>query len=294
MESYEFESGQMFDASGVIGIDHYCRRCGYNLRGLREEGICPECGSPVGLSIRGDMLRFADPDWVDKLAMGIKIILWMVLAKVLIAVLIPAGVVSLQLAELLFFAVAVADFYGAWLLTEPEPKIIGEDTNITARRVVRIALIVGIASTLLELIPDRVLATEPLDTILMFLIAGMGLIGLAGEFAKFIYYEQLANRIPDTSLADRARFLRWAYLISLLLGLCLGVVMAITAAGALATGAAGGGFAAMGCIGAVIGLAIFVFGIMTLLLLDRLRKALSEQAKLARENWAGSGGGNFA
>lgn len=38
-------SSDLFD---VIDDDTPCRKCGYNLRGLRIPGVCPECGEPTG------------------------------------------------------------------------------------------------------------------------------------------------------------------------------------------------------------------------------------------------------
>ena len=58
--------GVVDPVSGLVVIDLSCRRCGYNLRTLAEAGRCPECGSPVGLSTRGNFLQFADPDWVAR------------------------------------------------------------------------------------------------------------------------------------------------------------------------------------------------------------------------------------
>lgn len=41
----------------LIGEDRLCRGCSYNLRGLRDNGKCPECGKPIKLR---DLARFAD------------------------------------------------------------------------------------------------------------------------------------------------------------------------------------------------------------------------------------------
>ncbi len=63
-------------AGQFIDADVVCRCCSYNLRGLYPEGRCPECGTPVGISLQGDLLRFAEPAWVEILARGIRFILW--------------------------------------------------------------------------------------------------------------------------------------------------------------------------------------------------------------------------
>lgn len=44
--------------SGTIGTDQPCGECGYNLRSLSLDGICPECGRPVRRSIIPVGLRF--------------------------------------------------------------------------------------------------------------------------------------------------------------------------------------------------------------------------------------------
>lgn len=62
---------------GRLDVDLSCVRCGYNLRGLKREGVCGECGTPIDWTLRGGGLRFADPDWLGKLRAGAG---WMVLA----------------------------------------------------------------------------------------------------------------------------------------------------------------------------------------------------------------------
>ena len=63
-------SDMVRQAGSVIEVDTECIHCGYNLRGLTNEGRCPECGSPVDDSLRGNLLRHADPDWLDRLRFG--------------------------------------------------------------------------------------------------------------------------------------------------------------------------------------------------------------------------------
>lgn len=51
--------------------DILCVSCAYNLRGLREEGKCPECGIPIERSLWGDLLRYADSRWLRRLRFGL-------------------------------------------------------------------------------------------------------------------------------------------------------------------------------------------------------------------------------
>jgi len=81
------------DADGRIAEDLYCLECEYNLRTLLPDAACPECGTPIGQSSRGRMLRFCDPAWLRRLTTGINwiaagiallllgSILWIVMAK---------------------------------------------------------------------------------------------------------------------------------------------------------------------------------------------------------------------
>jgi len=249
---------------------------------LSESTRCPECGVPVGLSLLGDLLRFAEPDWVHRVARGLTIILWMIpiqlVVGVIVVVLTPG---SLTAGALVPLAAGIISFYGAWLMTEPDPSRVGEDVNITARKVIRVSLIIGLASQPLSIGLEQGGASGSISVVLGLISSAVILVGLVGEFAKFIYYERLARRIPDDKLASRARFLRWAWTLALLLPTALGGVIMLLAGRGL-TGAALG----IACLSPLVGVALLVFGVMTLLLLLRLRKALVEQAKLARATWA--------
>lgn len=282
------------DAHGAIAEDSECKRCGYNLRGLKEDGRCPECGTPIGLSTQGDLLCFADPEWVEKVGHGMTIILWMMLIGVIIGALAGfLAAVGFQLrtfTAVLSLAAYAVSFYGVWLMTEPDPSGIGEDPNLTARKVIRITLIVGIGGQLASAVAQAAPGGGAPLTLLVTAFAA-GLVGVVGEFAKYFYYEYLALRIPEVSLAERAHFLKWAYPIALGLVLVAGVAAGImfkTSGMGKTGGPSGfsGGFMAFGCIGGLAGLALLVFGVMTIFLLIRLRRAVLEQAGRARETWA--------
>lgn len=233
MEPPAAPAPDLFDQDGVIIANTACRRCGYNLRGLREDGRCPECGTPIGLSTRGDLLRFADPDWVDKLARGVRYMLWGLLVVVVAGglggcVLKSGGLPTACVGAFTILA-GLLNVYGAWLLTSPDPSRVGEDRLVTARKIVRIGLIAGVlkevTETLVEtlnILPWWVVVFLGIPSVLL------GLIGVVGEFAKFLFIEKLANRIPDPKLAAFARFLRWAY--------CIGLAIMVIGGGLLVIG----------------------------------------------------------
>ena len=58
------------DEQGNIAADVSCLVCGYNLRTQPLQGRCPECGTAVGRSAHGDLLRYCEPGWVETLAGG--------------------------------------------------------------------------------------------------------------------------------------------------------------------------------------------------------------------------------
>ncbi|MEW6251851.1 MAG: hypothetical protein AB1716_14490 [Planctomycetota bacterium] len=272
----------LLDAQGMVIVDHDCKRCGYNLRGLHRDWRCPECGTPVGLSLMGDFLCYSSPEWVERVARGLTIILWM----------IPIGIVLGIIARVLTqgnealtsglqWLISLVSFYGAWLMTTPDPSGIGEDPNLTARKLVRVTLVVAMAGNLLALVVAGLDLGLELAVVLGIAASLAGLVGLVGEFAKFIYYEKLASRVPNWQLASRARFLRWAFTIT------LGVVVVCGAAAALGIALSEAAILApFACLAVPGVIALIVFSIMTLILLIRLRREVAAQARVARRTWA--------
>jgi hypothetical protein len=63
--------------AGEIRDDSPCVSCQYNLRALRMEGLCPECGTPIKKSLPPDMLRYAPEKWLEFVFLGASL-LWTV------------------------------------------------------------------------------------------------------------------------------------------------------------------------------------------------------------------------
>jgi hypothetical protein len=59
----------------IIREDARCLSCGYELRGLTPQGLCPECGTPASLSLRPPGVADADPAWLALQARGARIMM---------------------------------------------------------------------------------------------------------------------------------------------------------------------------------------------------------------------------
>lgn len=288
--------GGTIDAAGMVAADVPCRRCGYNVRGLQITGLCPECATPVGLSVQGDLLRFADPAWLDRLARGAGLAFWGALLGVGVAILVGAiaFVLGPLIAQLIGLAGGVVYLFGVWLLSEPDPSGLGEDRYGTARKVIRVGLVAGVVHALLE-VSTAVQALAPVMR-MSLTAAGLAaaLVQVVGDFALLHYLRRLAMRLPDLALAGRARVLFWGYGISYAVLVVLGGIVAVLVY--LQANRQGGGpsdalVMALVVPAALAGLALLVFWIMLLVLFYRLRHAFRTQAALVRHAWSAGNGG---
>ncbi|RMF84955.1 MAG: hypothetical protein D6744_02175 [Planctomycetota bacterium] len=292
---------ELFDETGRIAQDVQCRRCSYNLRGLSGDGRCPECGTPVGRSTHGDLLRYSDPDWVQALELGVRLILLGIVANLL------AGVIGAVLnaffhpliGGLVQLAGSAVGFYGTWLLTEPDPSGIGEDVYGRARKVTRFAMLVGVIGQVASMLQRVVVLSNAVLLLLIPVAIVAALIGVVGFWYQLFYIEKLAERVPQEDVVRRARFLRWAYPISTG-GVILGGVLATlyvlvtgpaapwTPGGGPPPGGAApaGGLVAASCVVTIFGLATLVFGVMYLVMLFKLRRALKDQLATSRMIWS--------
>jgi len=270
------------DERGMILCDVSCRRCAYNLRGLNRDGLCPECATPVAVSMRGDLLRFSDPVWVGKLARGAHYAFWGVfvgLAAACVGQTIarigsPIGGIVVVVGGLL-------SLYGAWLLTDPDPSQNLQPGLLTLRRFVRVALLVDLASDVIEIPVSAAPLALVLPIVWRVLYVVGALLGLAGLFAELMYLEKLAGRIPDQARARDARIVRWGYAAG-------GLVIPVGALAVwLAPRAAPSGAMVIGGVVALgAGVTLLVFRILYLILLWRLGKLFQAQADLAALLWA--------
>lgn len=280
----------------AITADTPCRKCGYNLRGLGSDGLCPECGTPIAVSISGDLLRYCEPAWVQRLARGARLIIAGVAVIILgaIASVVIGAVSGIRgtspaiLSALAGFAGNALIVIGSWLVTSPDPSGIGEDKYGTARRIIRITLLIGVINTFINL-PGQFVALPPTVASVVKLIGGLaGIIGVIGFIAQLHYFEKLGERIPDAQLSSRANFLKKALPACYLAIILGGIAIALLAH----AGTPPAGFA---CFLGLVGIAALVLGIIYLLMIEKFSKCFREQATMAEWNWAcGTAGGDIA
>jgi hypothetical protein len=202
--------------------------CGYNLRGLEPGGKCPECGLDISRSLHGDQLVYSGSAYLASLCRGIRIIFTALIAEAaLIALGIVVGFVVFGVASgsvspavetlvmglvlLVDVAVAIVLISGWWLFSTPDPSIVSANTGDTARKFVRIAVIISGATGMLSSLGD----VYPVTT-----TSSLAIISSAAEivstaawvvsfFASMIYIRWLAKRIPDEHVDGAAKRLMW-------------------------------------------------------------------------------------
>src|SRR5438876_884878 len=103
---------------GFISIDIPCRTCGYDLHALSAEAKCPECGTDVLLSLRGEQLCDADPRWVNRLASGALWIAWTLVAQFLTNCIVQGFSIGGSLVSKSIIAIFLVPWLiGVWCLT---------------------------------------------------------------------------------------------------------------------------------------------------------------------------------
>lgn len=292
------------DEQGQLACDCFCVRCGYNLRGLSPDHVCPECATPIGKSVQGDYLQFSDPEWVEKLASGMN---WVV-AGIVLAFLTGTfsfagfrlvGGLAGQFAGLSFPGILVAMgvqvvlLVGYWKVTKPDPAKGDHEIGLTARRLVRIWVVSG-----LFLIPMR----EPLQRLsaeVSIIVQILSIaIGIMGLMAICVYGARLAERVPDLRLARETRNVMWGLIVCVGLFFLSSTVMTKLMGLPISTWPPSLAFVAKDSVpfrlatGAIwaVGMGAVVCAIWGIVLVFQYRKALQRCAKLARATWTGAEG----
>ena len=268
------------DTDGRVDEDLICLGCGYNLRSLTLDRACPECGTAVGRSAIGNRLTYANPKWVSRVSLGATLLATFLVLAIFTVVGIVAFFVTDStftpgmgvLAGVVTVGLKLLNFTAFWLFTTPEPNV---EQDVRSRRVVRLAIAVTVACWALDLVAP-VEQWSSLSAILLFNVVAYTL-HLVVLFGGFVYAAHLARRIPDEQLANTTRTVMWG------LATCYGLVVALRLVVAFTGGTA---MDSVGCVSALLGLGMLVFGVWAILLVFRYSSALAYAAASARRSWA--------
>ncbi|MBK9188343.1 MAG: hypothetical protein IPM33_05240 [Phycisphaerales bacterium] len=232
-----------------VDTDSNCVQCSYNIRGLPISGKCPECGTPVELSLRGVLLQYASTEYLDTVRAGLSLVLNGILLYIVVTILTFLGTIvfasvlgggwsgyTLAL-TIVSFGVHGIILFGYWKYTEPDPGFVGRNLPDTARRVVRVAVVIQAGAAVIQLVTvlggSAGSPAAPVVSVIAFL---GGLLAFAawimGFFGIMRHTDWMARRIPDVFVINRIRLYIWllpviavAGSIVLLLGPLIALIM---------------------------------------------------------------------
>jgi hypothetical protein len=229
---------------GMLKGDRPCLQCGYNLKGLEISGRCPECGGEVLRSLQGNLLIYSASAFVSKLVLGSTLVLWglvLFCISLIGSFLAGASRVPANPAWLSVFPVAmkviplvgsVCSLSGWWFLSAPDPALMGQDRMTSARKVLRITVILSAAAFAAATFSQMQTGGVSLTSVFRRGPANLSFIMTAGNaavlinalvwpvktFASLQYVHAIALRAQSVPQARRARILIWFAIIGAIVG----------------------------------------------------------------------------
>ncbi len=207
-----------------------CFKCSYDLRGLRMDGNCPECGTPVADSLRGILLQFADKEYIAQITSGVSLVLNAILLTVVAMVLNIAATAigaasgfapgNVQLiVSIMMFGLAIMSCIGYFRFATPDPGFTGTEYPDTARRIIRFVVVIQIVIAVIQFIAGLLTLsslgslTDGIGPVLLVGTIVFGLISLVAWAVLIIsvmsYLHWLGKRIPDAHIERRSKMYRW-------------------------------------------------------------------------------------
>ncbi len=258
-------------APPLITEERNCAFCDYNLLHQPLDGVCPECGEKIRLSLEGGFVAHADPLWVAQLTMGTVMgVLWCcamslrtvieltIIREWLSAIFDGAWLASTM--SLSYWLGSYAFYLAAWL-TASTTCHHGEPWKRYLARAIRV-LVVALA--ILEfLIPQWAHLAHP------SLPLSMNVLGVAATVAYLLRVRHLAPLVADAFLIRHAPILLFVSAGSLLL-LQIGPWM-ITIRDTRSV-----------LLAEVLRVGVLIYGAVVLW---RVFQALRKSAIAARDNW---------
>ena len=231
------------DASESVTADLACVGCGYNLRGLRRAGDCPECGKPVAETIKARAGLFGDAAWIRRMAMGCDLLLiapvWVPVVAVLGGAMAAAlGALSHVAATIGFVVLPLGILgvvaFGAALLTSPEPGETDGPARLV-RRSARAVMGVAMAGSLLLFV---VVFGDVTTKFVLLILLGMPLASFLVVVLLNVYCAMIARRMGESVIGRMLMFCTAAIVGAVVLTACFSYIGVLALAGFALLGAA--------------------------------------------------------
>ncbi len=218
------------DADGTIIVDLPCRDCGYNLRGLHKDARCPECAAPVAESLAGFLLRFAQPEWLERVALGARIAAGGITAisfTLVALVLTPTlGLGSVMLALIWMGVGLMVDIAGSWLILRVAPGVRSRSlrdvpgrATIMAWLAASVISVAVAAGSSVALTARSLLLRHQLAALFALSVASFAITMFIWHLALLNYLRDLVLRVP----APRAAKFLGLVQAGLIIGTCFAI-----------------------------------------------------------------------
>jgi hypothetical protein len=184
-----------------------CRMCGYNLRTLARNGICPECAAPVADSLHVEFLRAANPQWLKKIRISLRIVSWSLIASYLMGKTWWIGRITFQDFR---WAADICVFAGLLFASARNPAELEEGSNGSLRRGTRALAFAWICDAVLNgfQLHNAIHLQIQAENLTMTLEAILQTFSIA---LLLVYLRGLALRIPHEEIAGGLKRSAWAY-----------------------------------------------------------------------------------
>lgn len=213
--------------SAPVGPNRFCIKCAYALVGLSDNGVCPECGTSIALSLRESTLSNALPEYQRTVLRGLSFVLNGILLMIIAIILTffsagilgaAGGAINATWFELglkaVMFVISGIIMLGYYWYTTPDPGQVSMEATNSARSVVRITVLAQAAIALVNLGIDALglvtSAGQDLLTIVAFVLGLAGLVLWAVQFFGVMRYTRwLGTRVPDFYIIRRTKTYMW-------------------------------------------------------------------------------------
>lgn len=205
----------------VILTDRPCTGCGYNLRGLNEGGLCPECGARILSQVRrfdriSDNLTDAPKTYLRLVAAGV----WLLVSGILAVPLIhlagwfaPTLAQSPAAAPIASAASSLLWAAGAVLVTTPRPAnaglardvLLDSDKLRWTVRGFQVAVVIAAAANLAQLATTHIAIS--------IVGAAAALLSFGGFLTLSVYLSSLADWAGEEGIGSRLRSATWAVVV---------------------------------------------------------------------------------